>query len=530
MLEKECKILCSTSRQLIFTLVLKFLDSFNYFCISQIIILFLHTEYQVSDLNAGLYYGIWGALITLYALLTSCLNDILGTRKSLLIGFSLECIASFTLAFSYNKYIMFFVLFFLLPLSNSMGIPMLTTYIKRLTTKENRGFYYSIFYSVMNIGALLAGPTIDLVDVFCSNHGERTSNTLSANRYIIATTGVSALSAVIVTYFCINNTNIDENTGEVISINDEVVSTDSGIGNEKSVESHKQSLESAILIIKEILVNPTFWRFNWFVLILINLKSIFRHLDATLPTFLIREFSPTFPRGTIYSINPFIIIFLCPAIGIFCAKYKHYDMIKLGGYISAISPFFLALSTSLWSVILFVVVLSIGEAIWSPRVYDYSMSIALKGKEATFSALATAPLFVAKIPVGLLSGYLVSTYLNENDTRNKEENGQIMWFIIGSMTLTSPIALSLFERCIREPESAVVDNIDNVSMSAVTIDDMEMEEDSTESPNTIELTRMGGNKKMAGEDIKFIELPQDENCTLVDNDSATLSYNPMQIL
>jgi MFS family permease len=519
MLEEECKILCSTSRQLIVTLVLKLLDSFNYFCISQIIILFLHTEYQVSDLNAGLYYGIWGALITLYALLTSCLNDILGTRKSLLIGFTLECIASFTLALTYNKYIMFFVLFFLLPLSNSMGIPMLTTYIKRLTTKQNRGFYYSIFYSVMNIGALLAGPTIDLFDIFCSNHGE-SSATLSANRLVIFTTGISALSAVFVTYFFINNTNVDEDTGEIISINDAIIVSDSKLETEKSVVSHRQSVESARLIIKDILGNPTFWRFNWFVLILINLKSIFRHLDATLPTYLIREFSPTFPRGSIYSINPFIIIFLSPLMGIVCAKYKHYDMIKIGGYISAISPFFLAMSTSLWGVILFVVMLSLGEAIWSPRTYDYGMSIAPRGKEATFSALATAPLFVAKIPVGLLSGYLVSTYLDENDTSNKKENGQIMWLIIGLMTLTSPIALSVFERCIREPET-FTDNPENVSLSMATIDDMEME-DSAESLNNIELTQMGGHSK--GEDVKFVELSQE------DSDAAELSYNPMQIL
>ena len=106
-----------------------------------------------------------------------------------------------------------------------------------------------------------------------------------------------------------------------------------------------------------------------------------------------------------------------------------------------------------------------------------------------------------------------------------------MWFIIGSMTLTSPIALSLFERCIREPETPVVDNSDNISMDAVTIDDMEMEEDSGGSPNAIELAQMGSNKKMVGNDVKFIELPQDENCTLVDNDSTTTSsYNPMQIL
>jgi len=34
-----------------------------------------------------------------------------------------------------------------------------------------------------------------------------------------------------------------------------------------------------------------------------------------------------------------------------------------------------------------VTTLSVGEAFWSPRTYDYTMSIAPLGKEASFSAL-----------------------------------------------------------------------------------------------------------------------------------------------
>jgi hypothetical protein len=51
-------------------------------------------------------------------------------------------------------------------------------------------------------------------------------------------------------------------------------------------------------------------------------------------------------------------------------------MIKYGGFVSAASPFFLAISTSTWAAVMFVVTLSFGEAVWSPRLYDYTMSIA----------------------------------------------------------------------------------------------------------------------------------------------------------
>lgn len=98
---------------------------------------------------------------------------------------------------------------------------------------------------------------------------------------------------------------------------------------------------------------------------------------------------------------------------------------------------------------MFAVVLSLGEAIWSPRTYDYMISVAPEGKEATFAALSSAPLFLAKLPVGFLSGYLLNKYMPEGG----KTNGNLLWLTIGLVTLSSPISICLLERCIREPEN-----------------------------------------------------------------------------
>ena len=54
----------------------------------------------------------------------------------------------------------------------------------------------------------------------------------------------------------------------------------------------------------------------------------------------------------------------------------------------------------MWAAALFVLTLSLGESFWSPRWYDYSMSLAPYGREGIFTALASAPLFAAKLPTG----------------------------------------------------------------------------------------------------------------------------------
>ena len=183
---------------------------------------------------------------------------------------------------------------------------------------------------------------------------------------------------------------------------------------------------------------------------------IFRHLDATLPKYLLREFGDTVPKGTIYSINPALIILLVPIVSAATSNVDPLVMIYYGTYVSSASVFFMVISTSIWSAVAFVIVLSIGEAIWSPRLYDYTMSIVKEGREGTYMALSSAPLFLAKLPVGFLSGYLLNKYCPEDvdddvgggddadESSGVQRNSKMMWLIIGLITSSSPILLTIF--------------------------------------------------------------------------------------
>jgi hypothetical protein len=167
---------------------------------------------------------------------------------------------------------------------------------------------------------------------------------------------------------------------------------------------------------------------------------IFRHLDATLPKYMVREFGEDTPKGTIYSINPALIIILVPLITAATSEVDPLVMIHHGSYISAGSVFFLAIWTTEWACVLFVVFLSIGEAVWSPRLYDYTMSVTQEGREGTYMALSSAPLFLAKLPVGFMSGFLLKTYCPEDGDRQSH----LMWLIIGLTTCVSPVLLTVF--------------------------------------------------------------------------------------
>lgn len=55
-------------------------------------------------------------------------------------------------------------------------------------------------------------------------------------------------------------------------------------------------------MLRDLCCQKTFWRFAAFTLITINLKMVFRHLDATLPKYLVREFGPKIEQSSTHAI------------------------------------------------------------------------------------------------------------------------------------------------------------------------------------------------------------------------------------
>ena len=58
-------------------------------------------------------------------------------------------------------------------------------------------------------------------------------------------------------------------------------------------------------------------------------------------------------------------------------------MLQLGTAIAGLSPFWIWLFPNYLGVFLFVTMLSCGEMIYSPRLSEYSMMVAPKGREGT---------------------------------------------------------------------------------------------------------------------------------------------------
>jgi dipeptide/tripeptide permease len=195
----------------------------------------------------------------------------------------------------------------------------------------------------------------------------------------------------------------------------------------------KNPFKTAFSVLKE----RTFWRFMLFVGLLVFVKLIFSHSHFTFPKYAIREMGKSFPLGAFQAINPILIIILVPVATALTRKRSAFNVIVLGSIVSALSPFILVLGPSYATIIGEIVLLSIGECLWSPRLYEYTASIAPRGKEASYMGMSSLPMFFAKMVVGPMSGWLLATYCPAEGPRRS----WVMWLIIGITTLVGPFLI-----------------------------------------------------------------------------------------
>jgi MFS family permease len=201
-------------------------------------------------------------------------------------------------------------------------------------------------------------------------------------------------------------------------------------------------------------------------------------VDYVIPDFAKREISPEAPFAQVSAmLNALLILVLAPLCGVLMQRVSAFRAITIGSVISAASVFFLALPPAMFqpladgwlgdwivhrwlnvagpvnplyiSIFLFTVGLSIGEALWSPRLYEYAAAIAPKGREASYMAMTSLPYFFAKCGAGFLSGWLLVNYCPETGARHP----QTMWLIVGGMALVTPLGAILFRKYIQVHEA-----------------------------------------------------------------------------
>jgi len=425
-------------REIWFAYLIKVLESLCYFSSVLVLMIFLTQDMGLTDVQAGWVFGIFSASMSFFMLFVGFIADSLGIKKALIVGLLIALVGRIAITFTLNPWVVYPGLV-ILSIGFAYMIPLIAAAVKLFSTKKAQKYAFSWYYVVMNVGSLIAGLSLDwLRETFTEVVSFSFLGMDLAIRPIQMIFFVAVVATLVSLFVVIFLVRTRIPVEELEADEDAETGHDASTSDEARLESRKKS---AWQVMKEVVSEKTFWIFIVFIFLLVLVKMIFQYNHSLYPLYMERIGLYNW-TGKLYSINPAIIIFLVPVMTAITHKMRSYTVIMLGSFIAAISVFFMGFGEGIVWIVMFQVVLSIGEAIYSPRIYDYTANIAPPGKEASYMAYSKAPMFFAKVAAGPITGVLLYNLCAEGSTP-ETRNTELMWIIVGISTLISPVLLFL---------------------------------------------------------------------------------------
>eukprot|EP00299_Pterocystis_sp_00344_P019489 c965_g1_i2.p1 GENE.c965_g1_i2~~c965_g1_i2.p1 ORF type:complete len:470 (+),score=98.78 c965_g1_i2:31-1440(+) len=422
--------------ELFFTYAQIVLDNFSYFSLSYIMVIYLSNDFDYNDEEAGWIFGMQGLSLTISTIVLGFSSDFFGLRRTILLGNLLTMVARVTMAITISRPVLLLMLLGVESIGGSLNRPALLIAVQRFTSIDKRSVGFSACVVAMNFGAFIAAPVVEILRRSRNDQPAFEMGDMNGYRYILlVSAGVSGLSFIL-TFF----------------VRDIYVSSNG------TIKEFRPKYDKATHIMKEVCGSPVLWKDVLFTFLLIGVRVVERHLDATFPKYMIRTFGERVPFASILAVHSFLVILLVPAITPATRVLSSFRLIVIGSFITALSVLFMILKPKLVYSILFVVTLAIGQATWLPRLFEYSTNVAPAGREGLFMAVTTAPLILAGLAVGGLSGWLLTEYCPDTaSSGNRQCDGFNMWLLVFLITCSSPLLLMLLEPWIVDSSASTAD-------------------------------------------------------------------------
>jgi MFS family permease len=472
-------VLRGAARELWVIFIAKFLAILAYGVMNSTLVLWLSSDLKYTDEYAGAVIALWSSLMTMCTVLVGSLVDAIGLRRAFLIGFGVCIFARGMITFASLPALALGLGLVPLALGEALMTPVMVASVRRYSTTKQRSISFALFYAIMNLGFFVGAQIFDYLRQGMGEYGHYTLPVLGIQlttyRMLFLISFLLTIPNLILVYFCLR---------------DGVEATDEGLKITPDQPKYpkenplralgltiRDAFDDTVRIFADLWRQSAFYKFLAFLSIMVAVRLILYHMYYTYPKFGIRELGEGAPIGRLWGVNSLMVIFLVPIVGAISQRFSAYRMVVVGSAISAGSVFIMALPTAWFQplangamgelighkwlglsgmvhpyyimIFLFVVVLSVGESIWSPRLYEYTAAIAPKGREASYMSLSYLPFLVAKVFVGMMSGPMLAQYCPAQGARAS----YMLWTFIATMSIITPLGLIAFKRFIKVQEA-----------------------------------------------------------------------------
>ena len=241
----------------------------------------------------------YALLCSVFGILAGPLIDGINLRTALLIGTVPSFIGRLGSALTVSRWWVTFYGIIALPLGAAFGLPVFALGVRRFTHPENRGFAFTLFYSVLCASSAAGGFLIS----FCRH---RFPNGLDVPRWVNSAGHLDWMRIVVVLcsmcslYTCLAS----------CFVRNERVQQDVPLERARLVPppATRPSVRDVLRVVYR---SRPFWKLLLVSLVVsIGTRGTFRHLDATFPKYFTRMYGPDAPFEWFVAVEPVVTVLL----------------------------------------------------------------------------------------------------------------------------------------------------------------------------------------------------------------------------
>jgi POT family proton-dependent oligopeptide transporter len=406
------------------------LEGLTYFGVVGLLAIFFNDYIGLDDINAGRMVGGLTAGITLSMLFLGAAVDLIGARKALLLSLALMLVGRVLLTISPDvsaarglwtlPHVVAMGGLLWIVLGYGIYQPACYAAVKFFTTEKTAAMGYAMLYALMNLGGFLPGLLSPPV---------RKAYGIPGVFWVYAALTVAGMAAIAL---ILTNK----------AVREAMESTGHSAEQQGKQENRKPLKEQILFYLKNFPIRDA--RFLFFIFILIPVQTLFAHNWLTLPQYCSRAFTGIVSDNYEFFVNfsPLLIFVLTPMVTALTSKRDTYTMMIAGTLVMAAPTFLLSFGPNIYTLFAFLIVMTVGEAMWSPRFLQWVAEIAPKEMTGIYMGIGQFPWFLTKVITSLYSGWFLMNYCPAG-VPPPELHTETMWFIYGLIAILTPVGLFL---------------------------------------------------------------------------------------
>jgi dipeptide/tripeptide permease len=373
-----------------------------------VLAIYLHEHLGLTTEQATWLIGYYGLIVWFMPIIGGALADRFGFRNTLAGAFFILSIGNFLLGSLSAEWMApvrealpLFALMHLLMLVPAMGPavvkPVVVGTTARAANENVRSIGYSIYYTVVNIGAAI-GP---IVASFV-----RTSVGVESV-FIVSAVATLAMAVVTLLFY-----------------------REPDRGGEPRVASVAQAVRNLLRVLRDA-------KFVVFLVIFSGFWVVFWQQYISLPLYIRTYVDPNANIDRLLAVEATTVILCTFLVNYLTRKLPAFPLIIAGVLISSLSWLFLTLGSGTPFIVAALILLALGEVTQAPRYYEYISRLAPPGQQGLFMGYAFLPIGIGYFIAGPVAGRLLHYY---GEVVRQPER---MWYVIAAAgVLTSALLLA----------------------------------------------------------------------------------------